>query len=284
MINNIATINKNPIEISKGIGGFTFHGEGERWLGRKSDSCAIEIKRLSPSLDPPSPRSVCTDLRIATHVAWPPRPPRFFDIEIDAAVFTPMSPDSCYRVSTDWNGIPPQELDRTLKSSLPQFIVSSDCRLVIFFFFLIFENRIIPSFSHILFFSLFAMWLKMMISVDWYICFSFFLFIVLFISLLFLIARNYYGGTWGKKKWSVIRVVGGAFTAITCNFDVLRLTLWAMNARTFNAPVNADNWGLLDPLWLIPWPVIVLLYLISVHWPSTQTYCMKFRKLFRLNL
>lgn len=37
------------------------------------------------------------------------------------------------------------------------------------------------------------------------------------------------------------RVEARAFTAITCNFDVLRLTLLAMNARTFNALVNADN-------------------------------------------
>lgn len=155
MINNIATINKNPIEISKGIGGFTFHGEGERWLGRKSDSCAIEIKRLSPS-----PLSRSTIAQICVHRfahrdtrSLATTSTKIFRYRNWRRSFHADSPDSCYRVSTDWNGIPPQELDRTLKSSLPQFIVSSDCRLVIFFFFLIFrESYYSFFFSHFVFF------------------------------------------------------------------------------------------------------------------------------------
>ena len=154
----------------------------------------------------------------------------------------------------------PQELDRgpTLKSSLPSL---SNCRLVIFFFFF-FENfwESCYSFLHIVSFFVCNIdwkWRYWYICFFFLFCFSFFLFIARFLN------RTQPPRRGRNGQWQGLSVEARAFTAITCNFHVLRLTLLAMNARTFNALVNAGNWGLLDPLSLIPWQDVVLSYLID---------------------
>lgn len=179
-----------------------------------------------------------------------------------------MSPDSCYRVSTDWNGIPPQELDRgrTLKSSLPSLSFHRIHQLVIFFFFLrIFKNRVTCFFL-----SLFAMLVgNGDISRLVYLFLFFFLLFLFSLRFLILLDRTAKHRRGRSGQWQRLSVEARAFTAITCNFDVLRLTLLAMNARTFNALVNADNWGLLDPLSLVPWPWVVVSLTGSLTHPQT---------------
>lgn len=96
--------------------------------------------------------------------------------------------------------------------------------------------------------------------------FLLFLFSLRFLILLDRTAKHRRGRS---GQWQRLSVEARAFTAITCNFDILRLTLLAMNARTFNALVNADNWGLLDPLSLVPWPWVVVSLTGSLAHPQT---------------